>query len=141
MDVNEPPRKATYIGSFPVTLNNPRDRAQFIAKQLDSINKDPATKTTGTSVVISMALCGIKISSLNAQETYMVHALRRVSFSTCLSQLFAFAARDPGQPLNRQYCHVFRTPSVSYFHQNENENFRKNLKKSYSKNLWHHLQI
>ncbi|CAG5105215.1 Oidioi.mRNA.OKI2018_I69.chr1.g1929.t1.cds [Oikopleura dioica] len=112
MDVNEPPRKATYIGSFPVTLGNPRDRAQFIAKQLDSINRDPATKTTGTSVVISMALCGIKVSSLNAQETYMVHALRRVSFSTCLSELFAFAARDPGQPLNRQYCHVFRTPSA-----------------------------
>ena len=50
---------------------------------------------------------------LYSQETYMIHALRRVSFSTCLSQLFAFAARDPGQPLNRQYCHVFRTPSVS----------------------------
>ena len=42
----------------------------------------------------------------------MIHALRRVSFSTCLSDLFAFAARDPGQPLDKQFCHVFRTKQV-----------------------------
>ena len=42
----------------------------------------------------------------------MTHALRRVSFSTCLPNLFAFAARDPGQPLNKQFCHVFRTSQV-----------------------------
>ena len=42
----------------------------------------------------------------------MIHALRRVSFSTCLSDLFAFAARDPGKPLDKQFCHVFRTNQV-----------------------------
>ena len=53
------------------------------------------------------------------QDTYMVHALRRVSFSTCLADLFAFAARDPGQPLDRQYCHVFKTPLVSLISYNQ----------------------
>ena len=43
----------------------------------------------------------------------MTHALRRVSFSTCLPSLFAFAARDPGQALNKQFCHVFHTSQVS----------------------------
>jgi len=46
----------------------------------------------------------------------MVHALRRVSFSTCLNDLFGFAARDPGQPLDRQFCHVFKTKSVSFLY-------------------------
>lgn len=112
MERDETPRNATYVGSFPVTLASPRDRAHFIAKQLDSINRDPVTNHAGTKVDIRMMLCGIKISSTHTQDTHMVHALRRVSFSTCLGDLFAFAARDPGQPLNRQFCHVFRTSSA-----------------------------
>lgn len=53
----------------------------------------------------------------------MVHALRRVSFSTCLNELFGFAARDPGQPLDRQFCHVFKTKFVSllYLHPTQKE--------------------
>jgi len=114
MDADDKPRKAQYLGSFPVTLQNPADRARFIAQQLDHINRAEQQNPTnnGTPVNVRMMLCGIKVTSQTTQDTYMVHALRRVSFSTCLNELFSFAARDPGQPLDRQYCHVFKTKSA-----------------------------
>lgn len=113
MDADDKPRKALYLGSFPVTLNSPADRARFIAQQLDHINRAEQHNPTsnGTPVNIRMMLCGIKVTAQSTQDTYMVHALRRVSFSTCLNDLFGFAARDPGQPLDRQFCHVFKTKS------------------------------
>lgn len=111
MDADDKPRKALYLGSFPVTLQSPAERARFIAQQLDHINRaEQQTPTSnGTPVNIRMMLCGIKVTAQSTQDTYMVHALRRVSFSTCLNELFGFAARDPGQPLDRQFCHVFKT--------------------------------
>lgn len=101
--------KCLYLGSFPVTLSNPSDRARYIAQQLENILIKKNRQSNGTAVSVKMALCGIQVKSQSTQDMYMIHALRRVSFSTCLSDLFAFAARDPGQPLDKQFCHVFRT--------------------------------
>lgn len=97
----------TYLGSFPVTISNAKERARYIAQQLENILRN--RQTSGTPVSVKLALCGIQVTSPSTNDVYMTHALRRVSFSTCLPSLFAFAARDPGQALNKQFCHVFHT--------------------------------
>nr|XP_039270036.1 uncharacterized protein LOC120344795 [Styela clava] len=107
------PRIAEYLGSFPVTGRTPEERATYVGKQLELISKGEPAKLK--MVCIAMTLGGVKICDPTMKETYMSHALRRISYTTCVPQehILAFVSRNPGEPLTNQYCHTFRTEHAS----------------------------
>lgn len=118
------PRQCTYIGSFEVKCQTPKERGEYITEQLkiiaDPNNQSEEQQIHEYPVVLMLSLSGIQVCDpTDIKKVLQNFALRRISFSTAEPELgvFAISAREPNSPPTSQYAHIFKSDSAQEINQ------------------------
>ncbi|XP_050522710.1 EGFR adapter protein-like isoform X2 [Daktulosphaira vitifoliae] len=84
-----------------------------LAATTDQDTLHPVQVLIEKEVCLLITVTGIKVCSTDG-KVLMAHGLKRISYATCdpSCKQFCFLARQPGDNINKQYCHLFVTKTA-----------------------------